>query len=51
MLQLVAVVIAFVALLLLVGATAGSLEVLLWLVLLALTFSLVIRHHRRRTTQ
>ncbi|MET7520232.1 hypothetical protein ABZS88_44185 [Streptomyces sp. NPDC005480] len=50
-LQLAVVLIAFVALLLLVGGSAGSLEVFIWLVLLVLAFALVIRRHRRRTAR
>ncbi|MGW3914660.1 hypothetical protein ACWEBX_24490 [Streptomyces sp. NPDC005070] len=47
-LQLAAVFIGFVALLRLVGGSAGSPEVSIWLVLLVLAFAVVIRRHRRR---
>ncbi|WP_158690603.1 hypothetical protein [Streptomyces sp. 142MFCol3.1] len=49
-LQLAAVLLAFVAVLSLVGGAAGSPEVFIWVVLLVLAFALVIRRHRRRTS-
>lgn len=49
--KIVLIVLAFLALLAVVGRNVGSTELLVWLVLLIGTVTLVVRHHVRARMQ